>query len=467
MEIRHLPTRNSLTSFWLRQALEQERPEPRVLDEHVRTDVVIVGGGFTGLWTAIELKQRDPALAVTVVEAGLCGSGASGTNAGYLMNLWPKFGLLASVVGQDEARRLAVASSQAIDDIVTFCGEHDIDPHLRPQGWLWSATSPAQLGAWEDTLSGLEGVAENPMVALSADDAIRLGGQGVVGGVLDPTCATVQPALLARGLRRAAGSLGVEIYENSPMREIVDGPGGVVVTTPQGRVQADRAVLAVNAWAIGLPTFSRSLVMTISQNAVTDVLGAARLDSLLTQGVGVSDSRDLLNYWRTTPDERLLFGKGGAGVGFGRRSASTTFHPIRRLAMLERHYRASFPAADAPLVETWQAPVEYSLSSLPFFTSLAGSERVFVGTGYSGDGIGPSRVGAKILASLATGVRDEWSTGGLTTQPSKLLPPEPARFLGGYVVRRAVSRRDDLLTAGRRVGPVTDAVTRLNPATWL
>src|SRR5207248_3449563 len=127
-------------SLWLDEALVGEEAAPPVVGE-VSADVCIVGGGFTGLWTALCLKEREPSLDVVLVEADVCGAGASGRNGGFVLTWWAKFGTLKKVCGGDEAIRLARASAQAVDGIGAFCAEHGIDAHYRRDGWLWAATS--------------------------------------------------------------------------------------------------------------------------------------------------------------------------------------------------------------------------------------------------------------------------------------------------------------------------------------
>ena len=141
-----------MRSLWLEEALTAAEDAPR-LEGDERADICIVGGGFTGLWTAIRLKEHDPSLDVVLVEADVCGAGASGRNGGFVLTWWAKFGTLKKVCGGDEAIRLARASAQAVDGIGAFCAEHGIDAHYRRDGWLWAATSEAQLGAWEETLA--------------------------------------------------------------------------------------------------------------------------------------------------------------------------------------------------------------------------------------------------------------------------------------------------------------------------
>src|SRR5437763_1582033 len=204
-------------------------PEPGldVLDRPVgdhelrHDDVCIVGGGFTGLWTALWLKEREPSLDVVMVEADVCGAGASGRNGGFVLSWWAKFLALERLCGAVEAVRLARASAAGVTEIGAFCAENSIDAHFRRAGWLWTATSPAQLGAWDDTLGRLEELGERPFVRLEPEEVARRAASPVhLAGVFEPTAATVHPALLARGLRRVALERGVRLFERSPVRQL-------------------------------------------------------------------------------------------------------------------------------------------------------------------------------------------------------------------------------------------------------
>ncbi|XBB67817.1 FAD-dependent oxidoreductase [Nocardioides sp. WV_118_6] len=454
-------------SYWLDDALAAEDlvPGRLALREHVRADVCIVGGGYTGLWTAIELKRRDPSLDVVLVEATVCGAGASGTNAGIAMNLWPKLSALVAAGGRSEALMVARASVGAVDHLVEFCADHDIDAQVERSGWLWASTNSSQDGAWDEAVGAAQEYAGSPFRVLDAAAASERAGTAVRGGVLDPTCAHLHPGRLVRGLARAAEAAGVRIHERSPMQGLGDTAGDPVVRTADGSVRASSVVLAINAWASRYREFRRHLVMTASDNLVVEpVPGGPR-----PEHASVSDSGRMLDYWRPLADGKVLFGKAGLGLGFGRRGATTLFGPVPRLGRLRRQLGTAVPAlAGAPVVSSWRAPVEYSLSSLPFFTALSGHPRVFCGTGYSGDGVGPSVLGGRILAGLATGVEDELSTSFLTRAPTgRGLPPEPFRFLGGQAVKVAYLRRDRLEDAERPIGPVTRAVTRIDPTSFV
>src|SRR5207244_10279362 len=141
---RRTPGRSAVQrSLWRQEALAGAEDAPP-LEGDVRADVCICGGGYSGLWTAIRLKEHEPSLAVALVEADVCGGGASGRNGGFVLSWWHKFGSLKKVCSGEEAVRLARASAEAVDGIGAFCAEHGIDAHYRRDGWLWAATSEAQ-----------------------------------------------------------------------------------------------------------------------------------------------------------------------------------------------------------------------------------------------------------------------------------------------------------------------------------
>ena len=238
-----------LRSHWLEEALATDTDIAPQLAGDMRADVCIVGGGYTGLWTAIRLKEHDPSLDVVLIESDICGGGASGRNGGFILSWWAKFSTLKKLCGDEEALRLAQASAEAVREIGTFCDTHGIDAHYRYDGWLWAATSPAQIGAWGECPSpnwismGLQ-----PFMELSPDDVAQRSGSPLhLGGIFEPTAAIVQPALLARGLRRVALEQGVRIFERSPMVAL-ERRTPPQARTARGSVTAERVVLALNAW---------------------------------------------------------------------------------------------------------------------------------------------------------------------------------------------------------------------------
>jgi glycine/D-amino acid oxidase-like deaminating enzyme len=241
-------------SWWLGQVAPGAAAT--ALHSDRRADICIVGGGFSGLWTALRVKQLQPGAEVVLVEADICGGGASGRNGGFAMSLWHSFVALERAYGSAEALRLARASCAAVDEIGSFSEEHEIDAQYRRDGWLWTATNRMQVGAWNSTVAAVERHGVQPFENIETEElAARSGSSEHLAGVFEPTAATVQPALLGRGLLRVARERGVAVFERSPMVMLERGRLAVV-TTPGGRITADRVVIAMNAWRQGCASFA-------------------------------------------------------------------------------------------------------------------------------------------------------------------------------------------------------------------
>ncbi len=459
------PGPGAVRSLWLEEALAREGGlEVTPIAGHVKADVCVVGGGFTGLWTALELKARQPDLDVVVVEADICGAGASGRNGGFAMSLWSKFSSLRKLCGLEEAVRLATASADAVNEIGSFCLQHGIEAEYVKAGWLWTATSATQMDAWRKTLDSIADSGLSPYLELSpAEVASRSGSVTHIGGVFEPSAARIQPAALARGMRRVALEKGVRIYERSRMVALdIAGPPRVVCQS--GSVAADAVVLALNAWSAQFPEIRRKLVVVSSDVGATAPIPDRLRELTWEDGLCVSDSRRLVNYYRTTSDGRVVFGKGGGTLTFGGRIGESFDHASPRVSQIAAHLHRAYPSlADVPIASSWRGPIDYSLSGVPFFVRPFGRDEVVLGAGFSGNGVGPSLLGGRILASMALGIRDEWSTGGLTSMPETSLPFEPLRFVGGQMVRAAIARKEGIEDRGARPGLLTRAVAGLDP----
>src|SRR6266516_1525107 len=200
-------------SHWLKEVLPDEEDCPALVGAE-RADVAIIGGGFVGLWTALRIKERDPACDVVVLERDICGGGASGRNGGFVLSWWPKLASLVRLCGRNDAIALARASEAVIDELERYLDDHSIDGGFHRGGWLWTATSAAQMGAWEPVMQLCEQFGVQPFVRLSPEEVpSRTGSPQPLAGVSEPAAATVQPAAVVRGLRRVAIERGVRIFD--------------------------------------------------------------------------------------------------------------------------------------------------------------------------------------------------------------------------------------------------------------
>ncbi len=399
-------------AWWLREALDADPgvacPPPSAA---AITDVVIVGGGFTGLWTAWWLLDREPDLRVTILEADIVGGGASGRNGGFLTGWWDYLPALVRSFGPDAG----LAAARALDGAPAWIGDwaagHGLDPWFVPGGTLVVSTSSAQDDAWADVLElarGL-GVADRFLPLTAAEVRARCDTPMLRGGMLVPSDASIQPARLARGLRRVLLERGVVIHEGTRVTALREEGGGIRAETDAGvAIRASRAVLAVNAWAAGWPGagFGSRLITWSSYMVITEPI-PDRLASLgWTGGEAITDCRFTNHYFRTTADGRIAFGGGGGRAGYGGRLGSWVERDRTSAALAVRGFRRLFPMLDdVALEDVWGGPIDIAPNHLPSFGTLGGDGghggRIHWGHGYSGTGVGPTWLGGQILAALA------------------------------------------------------------------
>jgi glycine/D-amino acid oxidase-like deaminating enzyme len=238
----------------------------------------------------------------------------------------------------------------------------------------------------------------------------------------------------------------------------------LVVRTAQGQVTADRVVLAINAWSGQVRELHRAFVVVASDIAITEPVPDGLSSSGWRDGSCISDSRLMVHYYRTTRDGRIALGKGGGRLAYGTRidASFTGRSPIE--PELAARLRLLYPfAAGAPIAASWTGPIDRTVDGLPFFVAL-GRPDLICGAGYSGNGVGPSVLGGRILASLALGLDDQWAHCGLVRKPPRGMPGEPARYIGGNIVRSAVGRKERAEDDGRPIAAIDRALAGLAPA---
>ena len=439
--------------YWLEQALALDSGAPcETLTGDTRAQVCIVGGGYTGLWTAIMLKEQNPELDVLLIEADICGAGASGRNGGCALSWSAKYFTLERLFGVEEAVRLVKASEQSIYAIGAFCEKYAIDADFRLDGTLYTATNAAQVGSTDSVIAALERQSINSFSKLAVEEVQRRAGSAQhLEGWFSPAAASVQPGKLVRGLRRVALQLGVRIHENTPMIGLEEGTPALI-RTPDGSIRADRVVLGMNAWmARAFPQFERSVAIVSSDMLITRPRPDLLQEIGLTSGVTVLDSRIFVHYYHNTPDGRIMLGKGGNTFAYGGRMSPAFDRPSPYAGLLQKSLQQFFPAFAGVEVEaTWNGPSDRSVTGLPFFGQMSPYGNVFYGFGYSGSGVGPCHMGGQILASLVQGQNNDWTRSPLVDGPLGYFPPEPIRYLGSLMVRNAIRRKERAEDHGRR-----------------
>lgn len=447
-------------SWWLREALAASPgTDCPPLAKDISADVVIVGGGFTGLWTAYFLIETNPSLAVVVLEQDICGGGPSGRNGGFASGWWDELDGLETLYGAEAAVRSCRAISASIDAIGKFCATHAVDAWFKKSGYLFAATSVPQLEACEQMVRiAREAGAADELRWLSPDDVrSRCDSPRFRGGAFMQDGASVQPALLVRGLRRVLLERGVTIHEGTTVSRLEPGPPAVAIT-PTGTVRAPRAVLAVNAWATGWPQLRRRLVAWSSYIVLTapapDHLEALRW----TGGELITDLRTSVRYFRTTRDGRIAFGGGGGRAG--NKIGDSFTHDMRAVLEAAAGFRLLFPSfLEVPIVDAWGGPIDVSPTHLPVVGSL--NPHIHYALGYTGNGVAPSHLAGRVLADLVTGAETDAVRLPMVNPKPRTFPPQPFRSLGAAIVRRAIIANDTADEQGRKPHPLAGVIARL------
>jgi glycine/D-amino acid oxidase-like deaminating enzyme len=366
--------------------------------------------------------------------------------------------------GDSAAVAVAEASREAVAGIGEFCETQGVDAWYRRGGYLEVSTAPAQDGIWTQAVDacrelGIEGVVE----ALDAEGvAAHCRSPAFRGGALYEDSATVQPARLALGLRDRLGAVGVQVHEASAVRALRAAPDGVEARTDGGTVRAGAAVIAIGGAAAGRrgPLRNR-LTVTSSHIVLTEPVPDVLEEVGWTGGECITDSRTMLHYFRTTPDGRIAFGLGGGQISFNAGLHGRVEVDPAVVAMAAERLRAYFPGLEGrKITHAWGGPIDVSPTHLPLVMPLRGG-RAFVAAGYTGNGVGPSNMAGRTMASLALDRSDEASRLAIVDPSPQRVPPEPFHWIGGSLIRTGIMSKENAEANGHAPHPAAAALAKI------
>jgi glycine/D-amino acid oxidase-like deaminating enzyme len=429
--------------YWLAR-----RPATRItpLQGLEEVKIVVVGAGLTGLWTALFLKQLAPDAAVAVVEQETAAYGASGRNAGMLSETVDHSHALAIAhFGPTEASLLARIGEENVAELTEFLVRHDIACDYEPSGRLMAALTSSQLEDARDNVEiahslGLTSFRYLDREAIQAElhSPLYQGGVAVSGGgILDPV-------KLVDGLRREAERQGVRVYEKSPVEQVVPDGAGVSIRTRCGRVRAEKAVLATSAYTHQLlPRVTHRFIPLYDYVLVSAPLSHSQWDTIgWKRHQGVTDGRTFFNYYRPTADGRVLWGTSEATYYSGNLVGPACDHSLGHYQSLEASWRRHFPQqADLEWEYAWGGPICSTTRMTPYFGTALGG-RVHYGLGYTGHGLGTTRLAGRILAHQALGRPSELLDLSLVRDLPFPYPPEPIRSWAVSAVTRGLRKVD-------------------------
>ncbi|MEU9747359.1 NAD(P)/FAD-dependent oxidoreductase [Streptomyces niveus] len=416
-----------------------------------RCDLLVVGGGYSGLWTALLAKERDPQRDVVLIEGREVGWAASGRNGGFCsaslthglangLSRWP-----------GELRTLEDLGGSNLDGIESAVGRYGIDCDFERTGDISVATQPHQLDdlrqlhaeATEAGFAGLD-LLDGEEVRAEVDSPTFLGGLWDRRGV-----AMLNPARLAWGLKRACLDLGVRIYENTPGLELARSGPGVAVRTPYGRVLARHVALGTNVFPSLVRRVRPYTVPVYDYALTTEPLDEEQLGAIGWRGrQGLSDGANQFHYFRITADNRILWGGYDAIYPYGGRLDAALDHRPETYLKLASHFFTCFPQLEGlRFSHAWGGAIDTCSRFSAFFGTAHGG-RVAYAAGYTGLGVGATRFGADVMLDLIAGERTERTELEMVRTKPVPFPPEPAAWAGIGLTKWSLARAD--VRGGRR-----------------
>ncbi len=433
----------SALSFWHETADEPLLPRPG-LPSSIVADVAIVGAGYTGLWTAYYLLERQPGLRVAIIEKEIAGFGASGRNGGWCSAIFPaSWRRVARDGGMEVVGQLQRVMNAAVDEVGRVANQESIDCDYHKGGYVSVARNQAQwTRAQAEVANAREwGIGEDTVSLLSRDEAsIRLAASRVLGGTLFHHCAAIHPTKLVRGLARAVEARGGRIYEGTEVTAL----GSRRVETTQGIVTAETVIVATEGYTVSLPGRHRDLIPMYSLMVATEPLGPEIWDRIgLADRETFSDKRHLRIYGQRTVDGRLAFGGRGAPYHFGSRIQPGFDRHAGVHAMLRRVLLDLLPGLprDLEYTHAWGGALGIPRDWFPS-VAFDPATRVGFAGGYVGDGVALSNVAGRALADLITGSRSELVSLPFVRRRSPQWESEPLRWLGVNAVTQLFRAAD-------------------------
>ncbi len=431
--------------YWYDDADEPDSNPTLVRMENC--DLCIVGGGYNGLWTAIIAKERDPNRDVILIEAHEVGSAASGRNGGFM-----EASLTHGVAnGQErfpsELPLLEELGLKNLNDIEDAIRRYNIDCDYERTGVIDIATTfhaPSYLDELREDYTQLRALGQKvewlDQVAMQA----KVNSPTYLGGLWrKDRAALVDPARLAWGLKRAAMSLGVRIYEDTKATSIERDGVGVLVTTPLGRIRAGRVALATNAFKPLLKRIGHFIAPVYDYCMVTEPLTKAQLADIgWNERQGLSDISNQFHYYRLTQDNRILWG-GYDVIYYWGGKVSTEFESRPETwAKLSKHFFDTFPQLEGvKFTHTWGGVID-TCSRFCVFWGTAMKGRVAYSVGYTGLGVSATRFGAEVMLDVLDGKRSKATETEFVKSKPLPFPPEPFRFFGIQATRWSLDRED-------------------------
>lgn len=439
-------------SFWLETSGDALVPRP-AFQRSAEVDIAILGGGYSGLWTAYYLLRANPGLRVAMLEKEIVGFGASGRNGGWCSSRFPVTpAVLQERFGAQAARHLLLAMFDSVDEVGRVCAEEGIAADFRKGGILSLARGAHQVPLIRASYAAYEalGLAEHFQLLSAADCRDHVKATNVHGGLFTPEGASLHPGKLVRGLAAAVEKLGGIIYENTEVTEVRTEPNARFIT-PGGELRAKQAlILAGEAYLSKLRGFRRSLLPMYSLISLTEPLTPEQWANVGWQNhESLASNRLTVDYLTRTADGRILFGSRGAPYEFGSRISDDQDVHEPTHARVHQAVVDWFPSlAGIRFTHNWGGPVGVPRDWMPSVRFDPASRLGYIG-GYTGQGVATSNLAGRLLSSLVAASASGIEKLPLAQRRSPNWEVEPLRWLVVTYMQKAFQRIDEALEAGK------------------
>jgi glycine/D-amino acid oxidase-like deaminating enzyme len=434
-DVSHIP-------FWLD---DPARPQPGPeLTQDISTDLLIIGAGFTGLWTALLAREENPEREVTILEAGEIANGASGRNGGFMdasithglqngLARWPR-----------EFPALLAMGIANLNEIESTIRRLSIECDYLRSGDIGMASEPYQV---EELKAEMEVSAQYNIRSEFYDreqvQEIVKSPFFIAGLNFPDHAALINPAQLAWGLRKACLDLGVRLYEHSPVIKLIEENKHVIAYTQHGQVRASRVALGTNAFPALLKGLKHYIVPVYDYALITEPLTPAQRESIGWKGrEGISDASRLFHYTRTTADGRILWGGYDAIYYWNNGFGSHLENDPDSFARLAEHFFQAFPQLEGiRFTHAWGGAIDTCSRFSPFWGTAHHGKTAYA-LGYTGLGVGASRFGARVILDILDGCKTERTQLEMVRTKPLPFPPEPLRSIGIYLSRKSMEHAD-------------------------
>jgi len=424
---------DSPLSLWL-DTYGPYTPAPPLQGDN-SVDVAIIGGGFTGVNTAYWLKQADPSLRVALLEARTIGYGASGRNGSFAMTVVGLgFEVMPVLLGKERFKVAHRYMMRAVDEMDELIQKENLDcDRIRP-GFLRSATTKGYIKRLQHEVRLMNEMGFEDIFWIDQEEVQkRVNSPRYLGAMWEPRLVLIDPAKLVRAERDLAMRCGAEVYENTPVIEITSRPK-FQLKTPEGRLTCEKLVFATNAYSHLFPQLLRKQIPAFTYMIATEPLTSEQLEPIGWQGYeGIEDARNLVHYYRLTPDHRLVIGGGPVGLTY----ANSLYGDSNEAAWrhLEKHMRWLFPSlANAKVTHRWGGPFSVTVNLTPSI-GYVGDRRAIYSIGCIGHGVSTSHLNAKTIRDMLLGRQSDLLECPFVEHRVIPWPPEPLRIVVAGAIR--------------------------------